>query len=407
MVRWGPSLIEAADRLTRMAELSVRVGVDVQPGQLVVVLAQVENAPLAREIARAAYRAGAAFVQSRYIDRHFTRAQIELGPEASLSTSAPWDVTMLQTLAAERGAYIQVSGDPEPELLADLDGTRVAKARPHDFMAEWGHMVSRRLVSWTIVPAPNTGWAQQVFGKPDVDALWSAVEKAVRLDRADPVAAWRVRLDRLDHIASALTERRFDSLRYRGPGTDLTVGLLPSSRWASGNFQTAFGHRHVPNLPTEEVFTSPDRRRADGKLRSTRPLQVLGTLVRDLELEFREGRIVEVRASSGADVIRGEIAIDDGAARLGEVSLVDGSSEVGKLGLTFYNTLFDENATCHIAYGDGFAFCVDDEADREAGLNDSSVHTDFMVGGPEVEVDGLEPGGAWIPILRRDEFLID
>lgn len=398
---------EPAERLTRMAELTVRVGVDVQPGQLVVVLAQVEHAPLAREIARAAYRAGASFVGSRYVDRHFTRALIELGPEASLSASAQWDVTMLKTITAERGAYIQVSGDPEPELLADLDENRVGKARPHDFVVEWGRMVNQRLVSWTIVPAPNAGWAQQVFGKPDVDALWSAVEKAVRLDRADPVAEWRARLAHLDRIATALTERRFDSLRYRGPGTDLTVGLLPSGRWASGNFETFFGHRHVPNLPTEEVFTSPDRRRADGKLRSTRPLQIGGRLVRDLELELREGRIVEVRASSGADVIRGEIAIDDGAARLGEVSLVDGSSEVGKLGLTFYNTLFDENATCHIAYGDGFAFCVDDNSDREAGLNNSSVHTDFMVGGPEVEIDGRQPGGAWIPILRRDEFQID
>ena len=398
---------EPAERLTRMAELTVRVGVDVQPGQLVVVLAQVEHAPLAREIARAAYRAGASFVQPRYLDRHFTRALIELGSEGSLSASAPWDVTMLKTLVAERGAYIQVSGDAEPELLSDLDGTRVGKARPHDFVVEWGRMVNQRLVSWTIVPAPNAGWAEQVFGKPDVDALWTAVEKAVRLDRADPVAAWRARLDHLDRIASALTERRFDSLRYRGPGTDLTLGLLPSGRWGSGNFETVFGHRHVPNLPTEEVFTSPDRRRAEGKLRSTRPLQVGGTLVRDLELEFREGRIVEVRASSGADVIRGQVAIDDGAARLGEVSLVDGSSEVGKLGLTFYNTLFDENATAHIAYGDGFAFCVDDEADRVAGLNDSSVHTDFMVGGPEVEIDGREPGGAWIPILRRDAFQIN
>ncbi len=398
---------EPAERLTRMAELTVRVGVDVQPGQLVVVLAQVENASLVREIARAAYRAGASFVGSRYTDQHLTRALIELGPEASLSTSTPWDVTMLKTLTAERGAYIQVSGDPEPDLLADLDGNRVGRARPHDFVVEWGRMVSQRLVSWTIVPAPNAGWARQVFGTPDVDALWSAVEKAVRLDRPDPIAEWRARLDRLDRLASALTDRRFDSLRYRGPGTDLIVGLLPSGRWASGNFQTVFGHRHVPNLPTEEVFTSPDRRRADGKLRSTRPLQVGGTLVRDLELEFREGRIVEVRARSGADVIRGQVAIDDGAARLGEVSLVDGSSEVGKLGLTFYNTLFDENATCHIAYGDGFAFCVEEESDREAGLNDSSVHTDFMVGGPEVEIDGREPGGAWIPILRRDEFQIN
>src|SRR5713226_3790696 len=155
-----------------MAELAIRVGVDVQPGQLVVVLAQVENAPLVREIARAAYRAGASYVGSRYTDQHLARALIELGPDASLSASTPWDVTMLKTLTAERGAYIQVSGDPEPDLLADLDGNRVGRARPHDFVVEWGRMVSERLVSWTIVPAPNAGWARQVFGKPDVDARW-------------------------------------------------------------------------------------------------------------------------------------------------------------------------------------------------------------------------------------------
>jgi len=400
-------VIEVANRLRRLAELAVSVGVDVRPGQLVVILAQLDHAPLAREIARAAYRAGASIVEPRYMDRHFTRALIELGPESSLGASVPWDITMLNTLAADRGAFIQVSGDSEPELLADLDGTRVGKARPHDVMVEWGRMVSERLVSWTIVAAPTTGWAQQVFGKPDVDALWSAVERAVRLDRPDPVAEWRAHIARLDRLATALTDRRFDSLRYRGPGTDFTVGLLPSGRWRSGNFETVSGHKHVPNLPTEEVFTCPDRRRAEGKLRSTRPLQVGGTLVRDLEFEFREGRIVEVQARTGADVIRGQLATDANAVRLGEVSLVDGSSEVGKLGLTFYNTLFDENATCHVAFGDGFAFCVDDEADRKAGLNESSVHTDFMVGGPEVEVDGREPGGAWVPILRRDEFQIN
>ena len=397
---------QAADRLRRLAELAVSVGVDVQPGQLVVVLAQIDHAPLAREIARAAYRAGASLVQSRYIDRHFTRALIELGPEASLSASAPWDVSMLKTLVAERGAYIQVSGDSEPELLSDLDGGRVGRARPLEFVTQWAHMVNERLVSWTIVPAPNDGWARQVFGTPDIDALWSAVEKAVRLDRADPVAEWRAHMARLDRIASALTERRFESVRYRGPGTDLIVGLLPSGRWRAGSFETVFGHKHVPNLPTEEVFTSPDRRRAEGRLRSTLPLELSGTLVRDLELEFRNGRIVEVQASSGADVIRAQVATDDGASHLGEVSLVDGSSEVGKLGLTFYNTLFDENATSHVAFGDGFAFCVDDEADRKAGLNESSVHTDFMVGGPEVNIDGREPGGSWIPILRADEFQI-
>jgi aminopeptidase len=162
----------------------------------------------------------------------------------------------------------------------------------------------------------------------------------------------------------------------------------------------------VPNLPTEEVFTSPDKRRAEGRLRSTRPLQVGGIMVNDLELEFREGKIIRVDASQGAEVIRGQLEIDANAVRLGEVSLVDGSSEVGKLGLIFYNTLFDENATSHIAFGSGFAFCVADPADRESGLNSSSAHTDFMVGGPELEIDGMERAGKWVPIMRGDEFQI-
>jgi aminopeptidase len=398
--------MDQAERLGRLARLAVEVGANVQPGQLVVVTGLVENAALAREVARAAYRAGARLVAPRYVDRHFTRALIELAPEESLSVTPPWDLVMLKTLAEERGAFIMLSGEAEPRLLDDLDETRVGNAQPLEYSAEWGRIIGARLVNWTIVPAPNPGWAEQVFGRPDVEPLWQAVEKAIRLDRPDPVAAWRGHIARLARIADALTERRFDSLHYQGPGTDLTVGLLPSSRWVCANFQTAAGLSHVPNLPTEEVFTTPDRRRAEGMLRSTRPLQVGGTMVTDLAFQFREGRIVDVKASRGADVIRAQLATDAAAARLGEVALVDGSSEVGKLDLTFFNTLFDENATCHVAYGNGFSFCVEDEADREAGMNASSVHTDFMVGGPEVQIDGIDAGGERVPILRDNEFQV-
>ena len=394
------------DRLTRYAHLAVSVGANVQSGQLVVVTGTVEHAPLMREIASEAYRAGARLVEPYYQDRRFTRAHIELGPEESLGATASWLMTMMNTLRSEHGSYIQVVADAEPNLFADLPSAKTGKWRPREFTAAWGDAIDERSINWTIVAFPNEGWARQVFGKPDVEALWQAVEKAVRLDREDPAAAWRDHVARLQAMANALTQRHFDSLRYRGPGTDFTVGLLPSSIWVAGDDVTSYGLHHIVNIPTEEIFTSPDRRRAEGTLRSTRPLDLRGAVVRDLEFEFQDGRITRVNASSGADAVRAQISADENANRLGEVSLVDGSSEVGKLGITFYTTLFDENATCHIAYGSGFAYCVEDADDRATGMNHSAIHTDFMVGGPEVDVDGKEPGGAWVPILRNNEFQI-
>jgi aminopeptidase len=397
--------LKEADRLQRLARLAVEVGANVQPGQPVLVSGRVEHAPLAREIARAAYRAGATTVRPTYSDRHFDRALIELGPEDSLSLSSAGHLALVKEIGAHHGALISITGEPAPNLFSDLDQTRVGKLYPialQQFMLE---LIGERQINWTIVALPNAAWAEQVFGEPDVERLWQAVEKAVRLDTADPIAAWRAHIQRLDAMATAIAERHFDALYYRGPGTDLTVGLLPGSRWMSANFHTAAGIPHLPNLPTEEVFTTPDRRRADGRLRSTKPMQVGGAVVRDLELVFKDGRITKVNASAGADIIRAQVATDEGAAHLGEVALVDGQSEVGKLGITFFNTLFDENATSHIAFGGGFAYAVD-ENDRAGGLNASAIHTDLMVGGPEVEVDGVEKGGARVPIFRNEEFQI-
>jgi aminopeptidase len=398
------------DRLSEYARLAVRVGLNVQPGQVLGVNALLEQAPLARAVAREAYIAGAKFVDVLYTDQRVRRAHIQGAPEDALDWSPPWLVQRLEDLARDGGALLGIAGNPEPEVFADLDESRVGRARMRE-VSEASLRLTDGLCNWSIVACPNEGWAKTVFGEPDVERLWEAVATTVRLDEPDPVAAWREHLSKLVRRTEALNGRRFDALRYRGSGTDLTIGLHHDSTWIAASAEVR-GIEFVPNMPTEEVFTTPDARRADGTVRATYPLQIQGTIVRGLEVRFENGRAVDVRAEQGERLMRTHVASDEGAPRLGEVALVDGSSRVGRTGIVFYDTLFDENAASHIAFGMAILQGVEGSSDlspeeRQArGINHSSIHTDFMIGSSSLDVSGVDAHGHETPILRRGDWVL-
>jgi aminopeptidase len=395
----------ADERLDAYAEIAIRIGANVQPGQEVFLNSLVPHAPVTRALARQAYKAGASYVHALYSDMHtfLHRATLELGPDEALGYTPQWLKTYAESFDGQ--AMLATLGDPEPELAAGLDEARVGRANLHEFQEIRARQHRANSVNWCGIGAPSLGWARQIYGEPDVERLWNEIAFCMRLDEPDPVQAWREHLDRLDARAAALTELRPDALRYRGPGTDLTVGLLPTARWLSARFRTAGGIEYVANMPTEEIFTTPDSTRAEGTVRSTLPLVHKGQLILGLQLTLRVGRIVGVEAEQGADIVRGHLDTIENADGLGELALVTGESRVGQTGTTFYNTLFDENATCHIAYGAGLPYPFDGEPDERTNV--AKIHVDFMVGGPELEVDAVLADGTELPLIRNETWQLD
>jgi aminopeptidase len=401
--------------LDRYADVIVHVGLSLRAGQRLLVRADVQTAPLVRAVARAAYAAGAPFVDVVWGDEQLGLIRARSAPAGSFRELAAWQPGVSEAHLRAGGALLSIRGDT-PGLLGGEDPEAVstmqlAAARANVAVSD---LVQRNAAPWAVVAYPTPGWAARVFpGLPAdeaVEQLWRAVAATCRLGAADPVAAWQSHLADLNARCAYMNAKAYSALRYRGPGTDFTLGLPEGHIWAGGDSTSEGGQTFVANLPTEEIFSLPHRGRADGVVRASKPLSYGGALIGDFSLVFEGGRVTKVEAGTGEAVLRRLIETDEGAARLGEVALVPASSPIARTGLLFANTLFDENAASHLALGNGYRFCLRDGAALDnaqfeaAGGNLSAAHVDFMIGSAELDIDGVAADGAAEPVMRAGEW---
>ncbi len=404
-------------KLQNYARLAVQVGLGIRPGQRVLVQAPVDTAPLARVLVREAYAAGASFVDVRWDDDDVVLARFELAPEGTFDTISKWRVNAETEVAEAGGAVIAIRA-ANPGLLAGVDAARVtAHARAlAAYRKPYTAQVMTNRLNWNLISAPIAGWAQVMF--PDASAeeaiskQWDAIFAATRADQPDPVALWQTHLADLKRRRDTLTAKQYHALHFRSGETDLTVGLADSHIWGGGSADTPGGITFTANIPTEEVWTAPHRERVDGVVVSTKPLSYNGVLVDGIRIRFEGGRVVEATAKQGQDALTQMIATDEGSHRLGEVALVPHSSPISRSGLFFFNTLYDENAASHIAIGTAYRFNLAGGVDmtledfNAAGGNDSLVHVDWMIGSPDMDVDGLSASGEREAVMRAGEFVI-
>jgi aminopeptidase len=389
------------------AELIVGYAANVQPGQVVAVLSEPGKEDVTRAVAAAAYRRGATFVDVWCYDQLVKRERIKHAAEDTLDYVPPWWGERVKKLGELGAARIALNGPAAPGALDDLDSGRAGRDRMPK-LREIGPIVNDRTTNWTSVPVPTQAWAEAVH--PGLDPagayrkLWEQIVHVCRLDEPDPAAAWAQRTAELNAAGERLEALQLDALHFEGPGTDLTVGLLPTHKWLSAEFTRRDGLRHLVNLPSEEVFTTPDPERVDGVVRATLPLEYVGSIIRGIEVRFEGGRAVSVEAEQGAAVLQTAAARDPGASRLGEVALVDRQGRIGPLGTVFYDTVLDENAASHIALGAAYTFAIDEPDWPRANVSD--IHIDFMIGSNDIAVTGITAGGDRIPVLRGGDWQI-
>ncbi|HUH63691.1 MAG TPA: aminopeptidase [Terracidiphilus sp.] len=404
-----------AQRLDKLAEVAVRVGLGLQTGQEVVMTSSLDALPLARRITEHAYRAGASLVTTLFTDEEATLMRYRFAPDASFDRAAGWLYNGMAAAFKSGAARLAITG-ANPSLLANEDPDKVGRAnramsRSYQPALE---LITRFHINWTIVAAATPAWAAQMFPNdaPDVALrnLWDAIFATTRIDSEDPVAAWKAHDANLQKRAAFLNGKRFAALQYRGPGTDFRLGLADDHQWLGGGSTAENGLYCIPNMPTEEVFSMPHKDRADGTVTATKPLSHQGTMIEGIHVRFEHGRIVEMRASKGQEVLQKLIDTDEGARRLGEVALVPHSSPIASSGKLFFNTLFDENAASHVALGQAYTSCMrggerlSPEELAAKGANKSLIHVDWMIGSNRLDIDGITASGVAEPLMRQGEW---
>lgn len=404
------------EKLQALAELTIKSGLGLMPGQEVILYVDINDAPLARLVIAEAYKAGAKAVNTFWIDEESTLIRFNEGSDEAISYAPGWLPTAIAGTLKEGAAYLRIAS-ANPSLLKNVDPAKVAASSKAQSVAGKvvGDVVSGGICNWCIVPAASKAWAAQIFPNDSVEEavekLWNLIFKCTRADQPDPVAAWKEHCAVVEARLKRMNEARFDSLHFKGPGTDFTVGLVEGHIWEGVTMHAKNGAVCSPNIPTEEIFSMPDRNRVNGTVRSTKPLSLRGQIVEGISMTFKDGVAVEVSAEKGEETLISLLDTDEGARRLGEIAIVPHNSPISQSGITFFNTLFDENASCHIAMGQCYSSNLEgyegmsEEERLAAGANESLIHVDWMIGSSEVDIDGITKDGTRIALMSGCEWI--